>query len=348
MSPDRLGQCSRKQLEHLARRQGVVGIRQLRKQDLIDALSNGNRTAASRSTERTNARNPQPRRGKTLNGVARNRPPRRAAALNGATLSPVVAADEISIDVVDQCWLRVTWSITPATRARAVAALGPEWHQSQLSLRLEDVTPVDDRDPVAVTTDQILPPSTNTWFLRVADPGRTYRIAVGYRGPTGRWHQLIRSRPLVPARTTPLRLEDSPGTAETTSQGEPAEAPATTSTSRSSRSGPAGRTGQTGRSRLSSRSRLLPPQVPGPPPLSVELELVVRGQTDPEAGLQFESRPLFVETDGGFTHRLRIEPGRQVMPIVATASDGSSERTLVLALEINTRELEPRIFDETE
>ncbi|OYW17085.1 MAG: hypothetical protein B7Z55_13250, partial [Planctomycetales bacterium 12-60-4] len=38
MSPDRLREFSRKELENLARRQGVPNVRQLRKQELIEAL----------------------------------------------------------------------------------------------------------------------------------------------------------------------------------------------------------------------------------------------------------------------------------------------------------------------
>ena len=49
--------------------------------------------------------------------------------------------------------------------------------------------------------------------------------------------------------------------------------------------------------------------------------------------------------DGTFTMRYSFPDGRQIIPAVAASADGIEERTIVLAVERNTKELEPMIHD---
>jgi hypothetical protein len=81
-------------------------------------------------------------------------------------------------------------------------------------------------------------------------------------------------------------------------------------------------------------------------PFEVEAELVVRGAVAKDAKLTLLGRPLTVSREGRFCQRVPLQAGRQVVPVVATAADHTQERTVVLALELSARELEPRIFDE--
>ena len=62
--------------------------------------------------------------------------------------------------------------------------------------------------------------------------------------------------------------------------------------------------------------------------------------------LQGESVQL--RPDGTFTVRFSLPDSRQIIPAVATSADGTEERTIVLAVERNTKELEPMIHDNNE
>ena len=52
--------------------------------------------------------------------------------------------------------------------------------------------------------------------------------------------------------------------------------------------------------------------------------------------------------DGTFTVRYSLPDSRQIIPAVAASPDGVEERTIVLAVERNTKELEPMIHDGNE
>jgi hypothetical protein len=55
-----------------------------------------------------------------------------------------------------------------------------------------------------------------------------------------------------------------------------------------------------------------------------------------------------LRTDGTFTVRFSMPDSRQIIPAVASSADGIEERTIVLAVERNTKELEPMIHDNNE
>ena len=57
-------------------------------------------------------------------------------------------------------------------------------------------------------------------------------------------------------------------------------------------------------------------------------------------GEQIQLRP-----DGSFTMRFRLPDKRLIIPATASAPDGSEERTIVLAVERNTKALEPMVHD---
>jgi hypothetical protein len=52
-----------------------------------------------------------------------------------------------------------------------------------------------------------------------------------------------------------------------------------------------------------------------------------------------------VEEDGTFRVQLDMPDRRQVLPIVAQSPDGTEQRTIVLALERNTKVMEPIVRD---
>ena len=77
----------------------------------------------------------------------------------------------------------------------------------------------------------------------------------------------------------------------------------------------------------------------------LDAELIVYGATEPNARVTLQGEPVKLRPDGTFTMRFSLPDGRQIIPAVANAADGVEERTIVLAVERNTKQLEPMIHD---
>ena len=80
----------------------------------------------------------------------------------------------------------------------------------------------------------------------------------------------------------------------------------------------------------------------------IDAELIVYGSTEPNARVTLQGEPVQLRPDGSFTVRFSLPDSRQIIPAVAASPDGVEERTIVLAVERNTKELEPMIHDGNE
>jgi hypothetical protein len=80
----------------------------------------------------------------------------------------------------------------------------------------------------------------------------------------------------------------------------------------------------------------------------IDAELVVYGSTEIGAKVTIQGEPVRVRPDGSFTVRFSLPDSRQIIPAVASSADGVEERTIVLAVERNTKELEPTFHDANE
>jgi hypothetical protein len=76
---------------------------------------------------------------------------------------------------------------------------------------------------------------------------------------------------------------------------------------------------------------------------SLDADMVVYGSTDPSAYVTIGGEPVKLHPDGSFTARLKMPDRRQVIPVIASSRDGVEEHTIVLAVERNTKVMEPRI-----
>jgi len=72
----------------------------------------------------------------------------------------------------------------------------------------------------------------------------------------------------------------------------------------------------------------------------LDAELIVYGATDPKARVTLQGEPVKLRPDGTFTMRFSLPDSRQIIPAAATSADGVEERTIVLAVERNTKHLE--------
>ena len=57
--------------------------------------------------------------------------------------------------------------------------------------------------------------------------------------------------------------------------------------------------------------------------------------------MTLHGEPIEVRPDGSFTVRYSLPNCRQVIPAVARSRDGIEQRTIVLAVERNTKTMEP-------
>ena len=73
--------------------------------------------------------------------------------------------------------------------------------------------------------------------------------------------------------------------------------------------------------------------------------MIVFGSTRPDAYVAIKGEPIRLRDDGTFTVRMSMPEAREVIPIVASTSDGVEQRTVVLSIDRNTKVMEPVIRD---
>ena len=78
-------------------------------------------------------------------------------------------------------------------------------------------------------------------------------------------------------------------------------------------------------------------------PFDVDAELIVYGVTSPNAHVTLKGEPVRLQADGTFSVRFNLPERRQVLPVVASTGDGTEQRTIILAVERNTKVMEPVI-----
>jgi hypothetical protein len=195
----------------------------------------------------------------------------------------------------------------------------------------------------------------NNWYIEVASPPRSYRVDIGYLAKSGKFYALARSNVVTTPRAGISDVIDenwadidakkadriyamSSGFDASSSSLElkqlfeehlrrPLGSPAVTSFGSGS---------------------LMPGGKPRQFWFQLDAELIVYGATEPNARVTLQGQPVKLRPDGTFTMRFSLPDGRQIIPAVAVSPDGVEERTVVLALERNTRQLEPLIHDENE
>ncbi len=62
--------------------------------------------------------------------------------------------------------------------------------------------------------------------------------------------------------------------------------------------------------------------------LVVDCELIVYGQTEPDAKVTMQGKPLALRKDGTFSMRFALPDGKQEIPVVATSFDGDDTRSI--------------------
>jgi uncharacterized protein len=384
MNLDQLQAASKKQLTDRARALGIAGFSSMGKDELVRAIT---RAMKKKEKEKEKAKvakaKPAPTVTPSLNGrhLANGKPT--APVVPAAKKVPVKvelkkpseppapppasptgkpprhlqgghAKDRVVVVVRDPYWLHVYWELTHQSVQRAEAALGQDWHGARPILRVCDVSAQDTTSTAeAVVRDVDIHGGCNNWYVEVAQPPRSYRVDVGYVSKRGQFYVLARSNVV----TTP-KAGVSDTIDENWSDVDAKQADRLYAMS----SGFDPTAGDTRALREFFEERLRRPMnapalanaVPPPPGkerkffFSIDAEMIVFGRTAAGARVTIQGEPVKLRPDGTFTMRYSFPDGRQILPAIAESADGVEERKIVLAVERNTKELEPLIHDTNE
>jgi hypothetical protein len=249
--------------------------------------------------------------------------------------------DSLFAEPHDSHWIFARWAISRPTMQRAETALGFEWRQAIPVLRVFDVTSSDAETVVANwVRDVEIHGEVQSWYVPVEDAPRAYRLHIGYLTPSGQFFVLARSNVVKTPRPGTLAHNGA-----TKRNGTNACVNGKRSASHGDRNSSKHANGSNGHSRhafgVPTETKWL-----GEFPFEVHAELVVHGTTHPQAKMTLLGEEVPLEADGSFSLRLALPDGRQVIPAVAVTPNGAEQRTIVLGVERNTRQLEPQNLNE--
>ena len=71
--------------------------------------------------------------------------------------------------------------------------------------------------------------------------------------------------------------------------------------------------------------------------------MIIYGKTKAGSHVTLAGEPVKLRSDGTFTVRMSMPDRRQLLPVVANSRDGAEQRTIVLAVERNTKVMEPMV-----
>ena len=259
--------------------------------------------------------------------------------------------DRIIMAVHDPYWLHVYWELSAQSVQRAEAALKQDWYGARLIIRLYDVTSQDTTSTSETPIRDIpIESDGSNWYINVQQPPRQYRADLGYLSKRGYLFVLARSNVVTPPKAGSSEVIDATWNMDT----KKAERILAMSTGFESSGNPDLR--EVFEERL--KKSLGAPKETGfgtgaTPPGSlkkfffeIDAKLIVFGRTDPTAHLTLGNDPIKLGADGTFVMSFSLPDSRQIIPAVATSSDGVEERTIVLAVERNTKYLDPMIHDQ--
>jgi len=262
--------------------------------------------------------------------------------------------DRLVVMVRGPHWLHAFWEITPASVVRAEAALGPDWHGARPTLRLLQLENGLQGSPSERVLRSIeVHGGVKNWFIDIRDAIRC-RVEIGYACPSGRFHVLARSNAVtMPTGSQTDALDVHWG-----------DIAADCEKIYSMSGGFSPENNCTELQELF-EERLRRPM--GPPTtrrsggeydadgepvstfqLEVDAEMIVYGATEPGCYVTLQGEPVKVHPDGTFRVRVDLPNKRQVLPIIASTANGLERQTVVVAVERNTKAMEPHSRDNGE
>lgn len=346
-----------KDLAQMARQNGISGWHSMRKEELVSAL-------VRISRKRSLVEGSEKKNGNTVVGLQRKANPRiqkkidqlkrkLAGVKNLAANSNTNHAphdDRLVVMVRDPYWLHAFWELSQRSVDRAQVAMGQHWHTAKPVLRLfrveEAGTSMHERDIE-------IHGGVCNWYVDVQNPPCEYRMEIGYLAENNSFFCLARSNHVqTPPAGTSDAVDDnwkhvaeqadrifamsggySPqGTSRELQELLEERLRRPLGTPMSTRFG----NGANGDSHK-----------PGEMSFAVDAEMIVYGAADRDAHVTLQGEPVQLRGDGTFSVRIALPDQRQVLPIVASSSDGVEQRTIILAVERNTKVMETKVRDIT-
>jgi hypothetical protein len=251
--------------------------------------------------------------------------------LSARTRQAGIVKDRIHLTAPDAYWLHVYWELSLQSVQRAEAALNQDWHGAKPIIRLCDVSSTDTTSTSeAIVKDIVVHGGCSHWYIDIPQPPRTYRADIGYLTRQNRFFALARSNVLTP----PLA-----GASEAVNGDLPVEkdrGKATEQVNDHFRRPLKEPTFGTGAVLPGKLKKFF---------FDLDAELIVYVKTDPAATVTLQNEPVQITADGTATMRFSLPDSRQIIPAVATSGDGMEEQTIVLAVERNTKRLDPMLHD---
>ena len=256
--------------------------------------------------------------------------------------------DRIVLIVRDSFWLQGYWEITAATVSRIKIAMGIYWHKAFPVLRLLEITSRGNTNSFEEVAQEIpIQGGASNWYINTPESNKSYRLAIGYvlpseNGELDRFYLISKSNEVL---TMPTNSDGDESWSDITNNAEKYYA-------QSGGYDPDRVSGEL-KSVFEEKSEqpLHSVAIQNIPTLSrfgadmefkVDAHLIIHGATDSNASLTIKGSPVPVNDDGSFVLRMELPDKRQVLPIIASSFDGTQQRTTVLAIERNTKDLEPR------
>ena len=263
-------------------------------------------------------------------------------------------ADRIVIMVRDCYWLHAYWEVKRQSVERAKAAMGQDWHLARPTLRVLEVSDGGMTSASERIVQEIeIHGGVSNWYIHVSDPPKSYRVEIGYRGRTGKFYSIARSNVVTTPRPGSSDALDE-NWADVARNFEKIYAMS------------GGYSAEIARTELQElfEERLRRPMgsslgagfasgagiegllaMPRDLELSVDAEMILFGSTRADARVTMRGEPVKLRPDGTFTVRMSLPNQRQVIPVVAYAAGGAEQRTVVLAVERNTKIMEPVVCE---
>jgi hypothetical protein len=268
-----------------------------------------------------------------------------------------VTRDRLVVMVRDPFWLQAYWELSRASIERARVAMGQNWHAARPVLCLHEIhSDGANLGAHCVVRHIEVHGGVNTWYVDVKDPPKTYQMEIGYQAPGGKFYSLARSNVVSTPQSAPSGAFDRnwAGVAHDCDH-------------IYALSG-----GFSGDNHSEELREVFEEQLHRPMGLplgtrfglktngdgeadketnfnfGVDAELVVFGATEPGSRVTLRGEPIRVESDGSFVMRLHMPDRRQVLPLIACSADGAEQRTIVLAVERNTKVMEPVVREQAD
>lgn len=254
------------------------------------------------------------------------------------------ARDRVALFVRDAYWMHVSWDVTRQAIERAKAALAEHWHSAKPVLRLMRL---EDEATNAETIEREIKihGGLRNWYIEWTGEEASFRVMVGYASTGGRFHSICESNVVTtPNAGSSEEVEDHFSGADAErifamSSGYDKERETTDlqgiledRLQRELGAPPLAKLGASAQSPFRRNAGFH---------FDMDIEMVVYGSTATDGYLKLNGEPVPLREDGTFSIRLPFPDRRQVLPAVACSRDGSQERMIVVAVERNTKVMEP-------